>query len=198
MTGPLVSVVIPVYDGAAFIAQTLDSVLRQSWPRLEVIVVDDGSTDETPERVRPFRDRILYLRQENRGGGAARNAGVAASRGDYLAFLDQDDLWAPEKLERQLAVARAHPESGVIACDGVHSPETTSWARHCSSDGSRGCSAARPTASGPGTPTRRCCAATRSRHPARRSSRAPSSRRPDRWSRAGASRTTTTTGCASR
>src|SRR5262245_53826716 len=119
MGDPLVSVVIPAFDAEAFLAETVESVLRQTWRRREVIVVDDGSTDGTPGVVRRFGDAVRYLRQENRGGGAARNAGASAARGDLVSFLDHDDLWAPETLERQVDVLRRRPESGLVACDGV-------------------------------------------------------------------------------
>ena len=92
MTDPFVSVVIPAFEPGPLIDATLESVLAQTWRRREVIVVDDGSRDDTPQRVARYAGRISYLRLEREGGGAARNAGVRAARGDYVAFLDHDDL----------------------------------------------------------------------------------------------------------
>lgn len=115
---PLVSVVITTYNQGAFIGETLKSALAQSYAPYEVIVVDDGSTDDTPQRVAPFADRITYLRQENRGVAGARNTGIGATRGEYLAFLDGDDLWEPGKLAAQVEAALAHPDSGLIVTDG--------------------------------------------------------------------------------
>lgn len=119
MAEPLVSVIIPAYNAAAHIVETVESALAQSHRATEVIVVDDGSRDDTVARLAPYVGRIRLLEQENRGGGAARDAGVAIASGDYVAFLDHDDLWQPEKLAVQLRVAARHPESGLIGCDGV-------------------------------------------------------------------------------
>ena len=115
---PLVSVIIPAYNAEEFIDEALQSVLRQTHRELEVIVVDDGSTDATRARVRAHGDRVRYIHQMNAGVGAARNRGLDAATGDYVAFLDADDLWRPEKLEVQLEVAARNPTSGLIACDG--------------------------------------------------------------------------------
>jgi len=116
---PLVSIVIPAYNAAPFIAETLESALAQTHAHREVIVVDDGSTDDTESRVAPYLGRIRYVRQANAGAAAARNAGLRMAAGDYIAFLDADDVWQPEKLEIQLRVAARHPESCMIVCDGV-------------------------------------------------------------------------------
>jgi glycosyltransferase involved in cell wall biosynthesis len=119
MTGPLVSVVVPAYDAAAYLPATLASALAQTHARHEIIVVDDGSTDDTLGTLAPFRSRIRYVRQENAGPGAARNRGIAMACGDYIALLDADDTWLPETLAAQLDVFARHPESGLVACDGV-------------------------------------------------------------------------------
>ncbi len=116
---PLISVIIPAHNAGPFIQETLRSVTRQTYPRWELIVVDDGSTDDTPQRIQPFLSILRYIRQENAGGGAARNRGLSVASGEYIAFLDHDDLWSPEKLEVQVAVASRHPRSGLIACDGI-------------------------------------------------------------------------------
>jgi glycosyltransferase involved in cell wall biosynthesis len=123
MSGPLVSVVIPAYNSERFVDEAIDSVLRQSHQRIEVIVVDDGSTDGTAARVRAYGDRVRYVHQANAGVGAARNRGLALATGDYIAFLDDDDVWQPEKLEVQVEIAARNPESGLIACDGVRFSE---------------------------------------------------------------------------
>ena len=94
---PLISVIVPAYQAAQFIAATLDSILAQTFRNFELIVVNDGSPDsEDLEKVlEPYRSRIIYLRQENQGLAGARNTGIRASRGEYIAPLDADDLWAP-------------------------------------------------------------------------------------------------------
>jgi glycosyltransferase involved in cell wall biosynthesis len=114
---PLVSVVIPSYNRAHVLAETLESVLTQSYPHLEIIVVDDGSTDDTAEVVRPYLDRITYLPQQNQGLAAARNTGLLRSRGEYVAWLDSDDLWNSEKLGLQIAFLRLHPDHVLVASD---------------------------------------------------------------------------------
>lgn len=118
-TRPLVSVVIPAFNAGPYIAETLESVLGQTYPHREIIVVDDGSTDDTEGRIEPYLRQVRYLRQPNAGEGKARNLGLRAATGDYIAFLDADDLWLPETLEVQLQVAARHPESSMIVCDGV-------------------------------------------------------------------------------
>ncbi len=95
MENPFFSVVIPTYNRAALLREALDSVFAQEFTDFEVIVVDDGSTDDTASVVRDYGVRIRYLRQENRGPGAARNLGIAQAAGRYVAFLDSDDLWFP-------------------------------------------------------------------------------------------------------
>ena len=92
---PFFSVVIPSYNRGAFIEATLDSVFAQEFRDFEVIVVDDGSTDDTLERLQLYRERMTLLRQQNKGPGAARNLAVRHASGDYIAFLDSDDLWFP-------------------------------------------------------------------------------------------------------
>ncbi len=112
----LVSVVIPAYNAERTIHDTIESVLAQTYREIEVIVVDDGSTDDTAREVAAFADRTRYVHQTNAGAAAARNSGIAIARGDYLALLDADDLWLPEKLERQLAFLAVHPEVGAVQC----------------------------------------------------------------------------------
>lgn len=96
---PLISVIIPTYNRRGYIVESVESVLRQSFSDFEILVVDDGSTDGTEEAVRPYADRIRYLRQENRGAAAARNRGIREALGRYIAFMDSDDLSAPHHLQ---------------------------------------------------------------------------------------------------
>ena len=121
---PRVSVVVTTYNQAPYIGPTLESVFAQTRPPEEVIVVDDGSTDETPERIAPYRDRLVYIRQPNQGIAGSRNTGIRRAQGELLAFLDGDDLWEPEKLAVHVAAASAHPGSGLIAVNGVQFAET--------------------------------------------------------------------------
>lgn len=110
MTAPRVSCVVPVFNGERFLAEALESILLQTRPPEEIIVVDDGSTDDTGGIARGFGNAIRYVRQDNAGPAAARNTGVALAGGDFLAFLDADDLWLPTKLELQLARFEARPD----------------------------------------------------------------------------------------
>lgn len=112
-----VSVVIPTYNYGRFIAEALESALGQSLDVSEIIVVDDGSTDETKDIVLSFADRgVRYLRQENAGVCAARNRGVAESRGEVIAFLDADDIWEASKLEKQVKILAADRDLGLVHC----------------------------------------------------------------------------------
>jgi len=110
----LVSVVIPTHNCERYIGQTIESVLAQSHRNLEVIVVDDGSSDRTPEIVGGFGEPVVLTRQSNQRVCAARNRGFELSRGAYVCFLDHDDYWFPWKLQRQLDAFAARPESGVV------------------------------------------------------------------------------------
>ncbi len=114
---PKVSVILPTYNRAHLIKRAIQSVLDQTYQNFEIIVVDDGSTDNTEEQVRSFNNpKIRYIRyNENKGAAFARNAGIKASRGDYIAFQDSDDEWFPHKLQRQMeAFKNASPEVGVV------------------------------------------------------------------------------------
>src|SRR5947209_13220762 len=101
--GHSVSVIIPTYNHGRFIADAIESVLAQTYPVSEIIVVDDGSTDETQEVVEKFGEKVRYIEQANAGVSAARNTGIENSDGDLVAFLDADDTWLPEKIEKQVA-----------------------------------------------------------------------------------------------
>ena len=116
MTGPraTVSVVIPSYNYGRFVTEAVESALRQTWPPLEVIVVDDGSTDDTRSRLAPFHDRVRYVHQENRGLSAARNTGIRHAVGEWVALLDADDLWHPRKTELQLGADGIDASVGMV------------------------------------------------------------------------------------
>ena len=116
---PRVSAIIPTYNYARYVAAAIKSVLAQSFKDLEIVVVDDGSTDETTETLRPFAERIRYIPQVHRGLAAARNVGIRVARGRYLAFLDSDDLWLPDKVSMQVARLDAEPAVGVVYCEAV-------------------------------------------------------------------------------
>jgi glycosyltransferase involved in cell wall biosynthesis len=111
-----VSVVIPTFGHARFLPACLDSVLAQTHRPAEIVVVDDGSTDDTPAVLERYRGQVAVLRQANRGVSAARNAGAARATGDVLAFLDADDVWLPRKLEAQLTLLGSQPELGLVHC----------------------------------------------------------------------------------
>ncbi len=104
MIDPLVSVVIPTYNRADTIGRSIDSALEQSYRPIEVIVVDDGSTDATLEVLRGYGERIHFIRQENGGPSVARNTGARAAKGEFIAFLDSDDTWRPAKIARQVRI----------------------------------------------------------------------------------------------
>jgi len=106
----LVSCIVPVFNGERFLASAVASIQAQRVPDREIIVVDDGSTDTTPAVIADFGPSVRSIRQANQGPAAARNAGVSLARGSFIAFLDADDCWVPDKLERQLARFRARPE----------------------------------------------------------------------------------------
>jgi glycosyltransferase involved in cell wall biosynthesis len=114
----LVSVIIPTFNRAALLPSAIDSVLAQTHPAVEIVVVDDGSTDNTRAVLTRFGDRIRVLTQSNAGASAARNAGIAASHGEIVSFVDSDDLWLPTKLEKQVSLLeRAGPQTPCCLCN---------------------------------------------------------------------------------
>ena len=119
-----------MYNYGRYVRAAIESALAQTAAPLEIIVVDDGSTDETPEVLASFGDRIRTFRTQNQGAAAARNFGVAQARGEYIAFLDADDLWRSDKLELQLACFAADPGIGLVHC--AH----TMFSEHGSEEGS--------------------------------------------------------------
>ncbi len=120
-----VSVVIPVYNGVKYLSEAIESVLAQTTQPMEVIVVDDGSSDGTAEISRQYSLHIRYIYQSNAGAGAARNRGVELARGKFIAFLDADDLWVAEKLSLQLAAFEKNPALDMAfgTVRQFHSPE---------------------------------------------------------------------------
>ncbi len=116
---PTVSAIIPAYNGVArYLEQAIRSVLAQTFRDLELIVVDDASTDDTARLVLRYPQARYFRRAVNGGQAAARNDGARLARGEYLAFLDQDDLWEPAFLERTVPLLRAHPKAALVHCDG--------------------------------------------------------------------------------
>jgi glycosyltransferase involved in cell wall biosynthesis len=112
-----ISAIIPVFNNGPYVAAAIESVLLQTQPPEEVIVVDDGSTDGTAEAVKPYVSRVRYVYQSNQGEPAARNRGIREATGEYIAFLDGDDLWVPEKLELQKLYLRGHPDCALVYSD---------------------------------------------------------------------------------
>jgi glycosyltransferase involved in cell wall biosynthesis len=107
---PLISCIVPVFNGERYLREALDSIFSQSYRSLEVIVVDSGSTDGTVAVWAGYKDRVRYTQQAGCGPAAARNLGLSTARGEFVAFLDQDDLWQREKLEKQMARFAARSE----------------------------------------------------------------------------------------
>lgn len=117
---PAVSVIIPTYQRGHLVSQAINSVLAQTYEDYEIIVINDGSEDNTPQVLAQFSDRhITAIHQANQGLSAARNAGIRSARGKYIAFLDDDDLWEPQKLEKQISVLEANPRIGLIYSDSL-------------------------------------------------------------------------------
>lgn len=115
----LVSVIVPTYNRARQCRLSVESVLNQSYSNVEVLVIDDGSTDDTEAEISNLDSRVRYIKQENGGVTVARNTGLRAATGDFIAFLDSDDSWMAWKLEAQLAVLRDYPEIGMVWSDLV-------------------------------------------------------------------------------
>jgi len=120
---PLVSVIIPTFDRAPWVGEAISSVLAQTYPHLELIVVDDGSHDATPRVVQAFGPALTYIWQVHAGVSAARNRGVGMSRGELVAFLDSDDLWLPGKIAAQVALLQQQPHAQACYTDEI-------WIRH--------------------------------------------------------------------
>ena len=113
-TEPLVSIVIPTYNRARLLTKALDSVLNQTYKNIQIIVIDDGSNDDTRAVLSPYMNRICYLTTDHKGAAHARNAGMKAATGKYIGFIDSDDIYLPHKLEIQVAFIEAHPEVDMV------------------------------------------------------------------------------------
>lgn len=129
MSYPLVSIIIPCWNGQHFVAEAIDSALAQTYPHVEVIVIDDGSTDGTAGVLRSFGERIRWETTPNRGGGAARNRGVELSRGELVQFLDADDLLYPNKLLRMVPPTLKGGPHSMALCGWETAPSPTSKSR---------------------------------------------------------------------
>ncbi len=114
---PLVSVIVPAFNAEQYLAEAIDSVLAQTYHPLEIIVIDDGSTDETVNIARAYGDPVVVIEQANQGPAGARNTGFAASRGSIIALLDADDQWMPTRLERCVAILLTEPRIGFVTTD---------------------------------------------------------------------------------
>jgi glycosyltransferase involved in cell wall biosynthesis len=119
-TNMKVSVIIPVYNSEKHIREALDSVLNQTYKNIEIIVVDDGSSDHTPEVIRTHYPMIRYMGQKNGGAAKARNLGIREASGEWIAFLDSDDIWLPTKVEQQVEYFKNHPDVGFIFTDHIN------------------------------------------------------------------------------
>lgn len=124
MSAPTVSVIIPTYNRAPLLPRAMDSIIAQTCTDWEIILVDDGSTDDTPVVAARYEQqlghRLTVIRQPNAGSSAARNRGIDAARGEFIAFLDSDDEFLPRKLERQLELFRRCPQLGLVYCDSSY------------------------------------------------------------------------------
>ena len=116
LKSPLVSVIIPTFN-CPFLSGAINSVLTQTYDNFEIIIIDDGSTDSTRDTVENYHSKVKYIFQENEGVSSARNTGIRASVGDYIAFLDADDVWLPTKLEDQFTIFNREHDIGFVYCD---------------------------------------------------------------------------------
>lgn len=130
MTAPLCSVIIPAFNAGNYMEEALNSIFMQTYRPLEVIVVDDGSTDKTAEVIKNYQnrnmlkqDRLIYIYQKNSGPSSARNAGIKEAKGKYTLFLDCDDKWPEGKLERQIGLMERHPDTGLLFGDSCRFTE---------------------------------------------------------------------------
>src|SRR5205823_11683959 len=116
---PLISILIPAYNAEAWIGDTIRSALAQTWPRKEIVVVDDGSTDQTLQVARQFASRdVFVVTQENQGAAAARNKAFELCQGDYIQWLDADDLVSPDKVAKQMAAAEQYQDTRRLLSSG--------------------------------------------------------------------------------
>ncbi len=116
---PLISVIIPTYNRGWIIKEAIDSVLAQDYVNYELIVVDDGSTDNTHDILNSYQNNFLILRQNNKGVSSARNRGLAAASGHFVAFLDSDDIWLPQKLSQQVDFFHSNPDALICQTEEI-------------------------------------------------------------------------------
>lgn len=129
----MVSIIIPVFNGEKFISHAIKSILNQTYKNIEIIVIDDGSIDKTADIVKDF-DKIRYIHQNNKGPAASRNLGMALSRGEYIAFLDADDLYEPEKIQKQIQILEKYKEIDVVYTDMKLVDENLQFIKYINSD----------------------------------------------------------------
>ena len=127
---PKVSVVIATYNRSRFLCQTIESALSQTYKDYEIIIVDDGSTDDTKEALKFFDGKIRYFYQENQGISAAKNRGVNESVGEFIAFVDDDDIWLPEKLDEQMQFIERHPQLAFVCSEVITIDEHGNFLAH--------------------------------------------------------------------
>lgn len=130
MFSPLVSTIIPTYNRSHIVVYAIESALTQDWPNHEVIVVDDGSTDDTESVCRKFGTSIVYVKQRNQGVSSARNKGIQLAKGEFIAFLDSDDIWLPRKLSSQMYQMLSDDKIAVSATYARYDPAHTSSANY--------------------------------------------------------------------
>jgi len=116
---PTVSVIIPTYNNASFLGEAVESVLSQTYKKIEILVVDDGSTDTTAQVIEKYKEQVRYLYKENGGVSSARNRGLEEARGEWVAFLDADDLWLPDKLQSQMEPMIQNDRVGIVTCGAM-------------------------------------------------------------------------------
>ena len=115
----MISVVIPVHNGEAYLSEAIESVLNQTFPPSQILVIDEGSTDDTPVVAHAYANKVRYVRQTQAGPGSARDLGIRLSQTEFIAFLDADDVWMPEKLSLQMRAFTEQPELGLVFCHMV-------------------------------------------------------------------------------
>ena len=114
---PLVSIIVPIYNSQQYILDTIKSVINQTWRKWELILIDDGSSDNSTQKVRPFlNENISLVSQYNQGASSARNHGLKLAQGDFIQFLDADDLLSPNKIEKQIHLASNSHEDTLFSC----------------------------------------------------------------------------------
>ncbi len=135
MSKPLVSIIIPTFNAGKYIKATIESILNQSFRDFEIIVVDDGSTDDIVNLLKKYGSQIRYFYQKNSGPAVARNRAIFEAQGQYLAFCDSDDIWESNKLEKQMKVIEKYPDCGLIGTNGIFINENNEYLnRHISED----------------------------------------------------------------